>query len=229
MSNTVILCVGAHPDDIEIGMGGTVAKLAAAGQKVWMVDLTNGEPTPQGSPEMRLAESLESARTLGAAGRKTLDMPNRYLEDTIDNRKKLAAVIREIRPDYLFSPYPDDAHPDHIAAGHLVESARFYAKLTKSDIPGEPFFPLRTIYYFPVHIRLRKEPSYLIDIDGFLEKKKEAILCYHSQFVAAGKEVFIESIMNENRYWGFQGRIKVAEPFFQKELPVYDSWPLGYR
>lgn len=220
-----ILCIGAHPDDVEIGMGGTVAKLISEGHRVRILDLTNGEPTPKGSPEIRAGESRAAAAILGAE-RKTMDLPNRYLENTIENRKLIAAEIREYRPRYIFAPYPVDAHPDHIAAGELAEASRFYSKLTKSDIPGKPWFPKRVLYYFPVHIRLRKEPSFVIDISDTFEKKIQAILSYKSQF--EGKADLLESMRNENKYWGFQGGCEAAEPFFQREITVFRSWPDGY-
>lgn len=223
-----ILCIGAHPDDVEIGMGGTVAGLASRGHDVLLLDLTNGEPTPRGSVETRMREAAASAEVLGVR-RRTLDMPNRYLEDTIENRYKVASQIREFRPNYIFAPYFDDAHPDHIAAGHLSEASRFYAKLTKTEMPHEPWFPKRVIFYFPVHLRLRKEPSFLNNISDELEKKEKAIRCYESQFAGAGKEEFIELVLNENRYWGFQGGCRAAEPFFQKEAVLLRGWPEGYR
>ncbi len=223
-----VLCISAHPDDVEIGMGGTVASLTARGIPVRIVDLTNGEPTPMGSVEMRAQESALAASILQVE-RRTLDMPNRYLEDTIENRKKLAAEIRDFKPTYMFAPYFEDAHPDHIAASHLCDAARFYAKLTKSDIPGEVWFPRRILYYFPVHIRLRLEPTFLVDISGHLEQKKEAILAYRSQFVLSGKEHLIEHMIGENRYWGFQAGCDAAEPFYQKEIPLIAHWPEGYR
>ena len=221
-----ILCMGAHPDDVEIGMGGSVASMVDRGHNVMILDLTNGEPTPNGSPEIRAAESARSAEILGTK-RKTLSMPNRYLENTIENRKILAAEIRFFRPAYIFAPYPVDSHPDHIAAGELAEASRFYAKLTKSDIPGEPWFPKRVIYYFPVHLRLRREPSFVMDISKTIIKKEEAIRAYESQFT--GKEHLLESILNENRYWGFQIGCEAGEPFFQNEAVGFRSWPDGYR
>lgn len=220
--------MGAHPDDVELGMGGTVASLVSRENELFILDLTNGEPTPHGSPETRAAESQKSAGILGAQ-RRTLDMPNRYLEETIENRKTIAAVLREFKPEYIFAPYPVDAHPDHIAAGNLAESSRFYSKLTKSDIPGEPYFPRRVIYYFPVHIRLRIEPSYVFDVSAHLETKRKAIECYESQFRAGKKEHIIESVLNENRYWGFQAGVQAAEPFLQREIPLFKNWPEGYQ
>ncbi|MBL8022422.1 MAG: PIG-L family deacetylase [Leptospirales bacterium] len=208
-------------------MGGTVASLAMRGIPVRLLDLTNGEPTPFGTPEIRKAESRKSAEVLGA-DRITMDMPNRFLEDTIENRKRIASEIRAFRPDYVFAPYAQDAHPDHVAANKLAVAARFYAKLSKSDIPGDPCFPSRVLFYFPVHVRLRINPSFLSDISDTVRKKEEAIRCYESQFIRSGKESFIENVIIENKYWGFQGNCAAAEPFFQEEVPLFKSWPEGY-
>jgi N-acetylglucosamine malate deacetylase 1 len=127
------VCVGAHPDDVEIGMGATVAKLVRGGKRVAIVDLTNGEPTPFGTPEKRAAESSQAARILGAE-RRTLTQSNRYLFDTVEARMELAEVLREFRPRMLFVPYADDAHPDHVAASSIAVAARFYAKFTKTEM-----------------------------------------------------------------------------------------------
>ncbi|MCE9598464.1 MAG: PIG-L family deacetylase [Spirochaetia bacterium] len=209
-------------------MGATVASLSMRGIPVRLLDLTNGEPTPFGSPEIRKVESQKSASMLGAE-RITLDMPNRFLEDTIENRKKIATEIRAFRPDYVFAPYALDAHPDHVAANKLVVAARFYAKLSKSDIPGEPWFPSRVVFYFPVHVRLRMNPSFLSDVSHTIDRKEQAIRCYESQFIKSGKESFIENVIIENKYWGFQGGCAAAEPFYQEEVPVFQNWPEGYK
>ena len=222
-----ILCIGAHPDDVELGMGGLACSLASSGHEILILDLTNGEPTPHGSPEIRAREAALAAEKIGAR-RITLDMPNRYLQDTIENRNTIAREIRAFRPDYMFAPYPEDAHPDHVAAGRLAEAARFYAKLTRAGIEGEPCFPRRLLYYFPVHIRLRMEPSFTADISDHFERKREAVLSYRSQFDVPGKEGVVDRFLSENRYWGYQSGCEAAEPFFQRELPVYKNWPEGY-
>jgi len=223
-----ILCVGAHPDDVEIGMGGTVLSMTERGYEILVLDLSNGEPTPKGSVPIRLSEAEKSAKIMGVQ-RKILGMPNRYIMDSIENRMSIAGEIRLFQPDYVFAPWIEDGHPDHVAAGHLVESARFYAKLSKTDLPGEPCYPRRVIFYFPIHIRLRREPSFVNDIGKFIEKKREAIICYESQFKKTGKESYIENIVNENRYWGFQSGFSYAEPFIQKEMIAFSGWPEGYH
>src|SRR5436190_574183 len=109
-----ILVIGPHPDDQELGMGGTILKLARQGHHVHLVDMTNGEPTPHGSPEIRARESAEAAKVLGVE-RTLLGLKNREVVHNLDSRHKLASLIRVHRPGILFVPYPTDAHPDHVA------------------------------------------------------------------------------------------------------------------
>jgi len=218
------VCVGAHPDDVEIGMGGTVAKMCREGLRVAIVDLTNGEPTPLGTPQKRAAESAEAARILGAT-RRTLTQPNRYLFDTVEARFELAEVLRELRPRMLFIPYPLDAHPDHIAASQIGLAARFYSKLTKTALEYEPFFPPRVFRYMAVHQRIVAEPSFVVDVSDDLQTKLAALRAYASQFVAsetnAGVIPMMESVA---RMWGSMSHVEAGEPFFALE-PVAIASP----
>src|SRR3954453_8315761 len=175
-----ILIIGPHPDDQELGMGGTIIRLAAQGHKVHIVDMTNGEPTPFGSVETRAREAAAAAAVLGV-GRTLVGLKNREVQHTIKARHKGAAVIRVHRPDWLFVPYPTDAHPDHVAVTRICEDARFDAKLTKSDIPGEPWHPKRVIYYFCTHLRMSFQPTFCIDISDTIDTKMRACYCYESQ------------------------------------------------
>jgi bacillithiol biosynthesis deacetylase BshB1 len=159
-----LLVIGAHPDDAEIGMGGAIAAFVQQGHGVVILDLTNGEPTPMGSPEQRRAESEAAARVLGVKRRITLPLPNRYLMDTVENRAAVAEVIREVRPEIVFLPYGVDAHPDHVAAERLGEAARFYAKLTKTEMRGDPHYPGRILHFFCTHYRLHVAPAFILDI-----------------------------------------------------------------
>lgn len=217
---TDIMCIGAHPDDVEIGMGGTVAACARDGADVVIVDLTDGEPTPFGTHDQRLAEAGEAARILGCR-RVTLGLENRFLVDDADARMALAEVVRLERPRVLFVPYPEDAHPDHLAAARIAEAARFYAKLTKTSMRGEPFYPVRVYRYMAVHLRLLREPSFLADISGTLGVKLEALGAYASQFVAneANAGVFAQ-VERTARAYGDSARVEAAEPFFAIETPV---------
>ncbi|MBA4370301.1 MAG: bacillithiol biosynthesis deacetylase BshB1 [Coriobacteriaceae bacterium] len=211
------VCVGAHPDDVEIGMGGTVAGMVRRGLSVAIVDLTDGEPTPHGTHERRMAEAACAAAVLGAE-RVTLDLPNRYLFDSVEARTKLAEVLRELRPRMMFVPYPVDAHPDHVAAGAICEAARFYAKFTKTGMRGEPHYPARLYRYMAVHLRIAAEPSFLVDITQDLPKKTEALACYSSQFAEnpdnAGVVPMVEGMAG---MWGAIARTEAAEPFFAVE------------
>ena len=213
-----ILTIGAHPDDVEIGMGGTIAALKDKGHEVTILDLTDGEPTPTGSREVRLKESQEAAKILGVDRRITLDLPNRFLLDTIENRLKVAQVIREIKPEAIFLHYWTDAHPDHRAACQLCEAARFYAKLTKTEMSGEPFYPRYLFYFFSSHFRLVVQPAFIFDIGQFLEVKIRAVSCYQSQFnEARGNLGILEDLRVNARWWGSRARLDYGEPFASRE------------
>jgi bacillithiol biosynthesis deacetylase BshB1 len=210
------LVIGPHPDDQELGMGGTIARLVEQGHRVHLIDMTSGEPTPLGSPEIRQRESAAAAKILGV-GRTQLGLINRQVVHDIPSRYKLAAAIRAHRPDALFLPYPIDAHPDHVAVTKIGEDARFDAKLTKTEIPGEPWYPKRIIYYFCTHLRMSFQPTFCIDISAQIEKKMSAVMAYESQFVL-NKSAVPEMVKTISAYFG--GRIGVAhaEPFFTHEV-----------
>jgi N-acetylglucosamine malate deacetylase 1 len=218
-----VLVIGAHPDDIEIGMGGTVAALVDRGDTVALLDLTDGEPTPMGSPERRRAESEAAARVLGVDRRITLPLPNRYLMDTVENRIAVAEVIREVQPEVLCVPYWVDAHPDHLAAERLAEAARFYAKLTRTDMRGTPHYPDRIFHFFCTHYRLQVAPAFIVDVSPQIERKLEAVACYRSQFnEERGNLGILETIRTVAAYWGSRIRRPYGEPFASKE-------PVGVR
>lgn len=220
-----LLVIAPHPDDAELGMGGTICKLLSKGWHVGILDLTDGEPTPHGSPEQRQRETCIANEILGNPWRYNLRLRNRYLEPTLENRHRLAGVFRLVRPRWLFAPYWSDAHPDHVAATQLVEGAKFWSKLTKSDLAGEPFFPQRIFYYFCIHLRLNPQPSWIMDISQEWDTKARAIAAYHSQFLAGRESMqpsFVEQLREEAAYWGKSIGVRYGEPFASKE-------PLGFR
>src|SRR4051794_39585048 len=137
------LVIAAHPDDAELGLGGTILLLKAQGFRVGVLDLTDGEPTPFGSVPLRREETAAATTILGLDWRGNLGLPNRSLTADLDSRRKLAVALRELRPRSLFAHFWEDAHPDHVSASALTDAARFWAKLTKTDMPGEPHFPQR--------------------------------------------------------------------------------------
>src|SRR3954454_16276249 len=208
------LVVTPHPDDAELGVGGTIVRLIGQGWRVGILDLTSGEPTPLGSPQRRAEETVAANRALGEPWRENLGLPNRSLEPSLANRRALAAIFRATRPRLLFAPYWEDAHPDHTAATKLVEDARFWSKLSKTDIPGEPFHPARILYYFSVHLRIVERPSFLMDISAQLEAKLESLRAYRSQLVdnqPPGKPGVIDSVIDRNRFWGHTVGVRHAE------------------
>lgn len=214
------LIVAPHPDDAELGMGGAILKMQDDGLAVGVLDLTDGEPTPFGSPEIRARETAAASAVLGLKWRENLGLPNRRLEATLDARGKLAGVIRRTRPRWLFAPYWVDAHPDHAAATELVEAARFWAKLTKTDLPGEPHHPERIFYYDCVHLRAIVEPAFVLDIGPYWERKRAAIACFRSQFVegrSAAPPTFIDRLRDQAAYWGWSIGAAYGEPFFSRE------------
>jgi bacillithiol biosynthesis deacetylase BshB1 len=217
---TRFLVVGPHPDDQELGMGGTIALLARGGHEVHLLDVTDGEPTPRGSPETRRRESAEAAAILGV-GRSLLTLPdgrglpNREVVHSLEARHAMAAAYRRLRPEVVFLPFPVDAHPDHVAVTRIGEDARFDAKLTRSRIPGEPWHPKRIIHYFCTHLRLSIQPQFCVDISGTFDLKSRAIACYASQFEPEGVPAMVRDM---NAYFGGRIGTSYAEPFASHEV-----------
>src|SRR5438128_356854 len=188
-------------------MGGSIALLLAGGMHIGILDLTDGEPTPHGSRQRRQREAEAASGTLGVTWRRCLGLPNRSLEHTLDARRMVACVLREVRPKLLFAPYWEDAHPDHLATTALVEAARFWAKLTKTDMPGAPHLPRQIFYYYHgVHLRVPERPSFVLDVSKHLDTKLRAVACYESQFAARSSQhepVILEELRARARYWGW--------------------------
>jgi bacillithiol biosynthesis deacetylase BshB1 len=215
-----ILVIAPHPDDAELGMGGAVVKLLADGLRVGVLDLSDGEPTPHGSVPVRAKEAEAASRVLGLAWRENLGLPNRRIESTLEARQLLAEVIRRETPRLLFAPYWVDSHPDHVAATQLVEAARFWAKLTKSDLAGKPHYPERIYYYFSVHLKLAPQPAFILDISHEWAQKEAAIGCYQSQFVLGRPQTsptFLEQLRDQAAYWGQLIGARYGEPFACRE------------
>ena len=214
---TQILVVGPHPDDQELGMGGTIAKLVSQGHDVLLLDMTSGEPTPFGTPEVRAKESAVAADILGVK-RTTVNLPNRFVEHTIPARHAVAAVMREHQAEIVFAPYFEDAHPDHVATSRIVEDARFDAKITTIDIAGEPIYPKWLFYYYCTHLRIIPNPSFLMNTTGFEEQKRASIVAYESQFILPEKNrPIVGWIEAQDKYFGGRLRTETAEPFYSRE------------
>ena len=214
------LVIAPHPDDAEISVGGAILLLQSQGARVGVLDLTDGEPTPFGSVEIRRKETDAATAILNLAWRGNLGLTNRRLENDLAARAKLAGLLRELRPRILFAPYGEDAHPDHIAATALVEAARFWAKLTKTDLPGDPFYPQRILYYFSVHLRVHPKPSFVLDVTPHFETKMRAVECYRSQLIE-GRDptppTALDDLRARGRYWGWAIQSGYGEPFVCRE------------
>jgi bacillithiol biosynthesis deacetylase BshB1 len=212
-----VLAFGAHPDDVEIAMGGTLLALKERGAKVVVCHLTDGEPTPYGNRKLRFKEAEKAARVLGLHDYLILPLKNRELKDTLPARREAAQVIRRYRPAMIFAPYWVDAHPDHWGASELVQAARFWAKLVKTDMAGEPWYPPKLYYHLCSHLRPNVQPSFIVDTSKHHEAKLKAVACYESQFIKKPGSRALEHINVFNRYFGAMIGTQTGEPFFSKE------------
>ncbi|QDT92133.1 1D-myo-inositol 2-acetamido-2-deoxy-alpha-D-glucopyranoside deacetylase [Gimesia algae] len=215
-----VLVVAPHPDDAEISVGGTILASKALGMRVGVVELTNGEPTPYGSPEIREQETAASTAVLDLDWRENLGLPNRSLESNLEARRELAIVFRTQRPRIILAPYWEDVHPDHVAASQLVDAARFWAKLSKTDMPGERFWPPQMYYFWSIHLRIHPKPSFVFDISEYIDQKMQAVQCYESQMIAGRPTehpTVLDDIKDRARYWGWTIHRAYGEPFASRE------------
>ena len=214
-----ILVIGAHPDDAEIGCGGTIAHYQKRGKKVGILDLSNGEPTPFGTVEKRMAEAKAASDILNLDMRITLDMTNRYIENTIENRKKVSEVIRKYKPNILITHPYNDWHSDHIVCHQIVNAAKFQAKLTKTESKYAEHYPKYVFYFDHSHIKDKnRKPDFLIDISDSLEEKINSLKVYKSQFVDNKKNLRLFDYIRERAgYLGYQIGVKYAEGFINSE------------
>lgn len=196
-----ILFTAPHPDDLEIGMGGAIAKMVDLGYRVGMLHMTTGEPTPRGTPETRAKESAEAARILGVAHCQTLDLPNRELMDGPAARYKVATVLRRHRPKTLvgMAGRTPGASPDHYQAQLITEAARFYSQLTKWDNRFDGTKPHRVdhLVYRPVPIAAeitQWHSRFVVDITDTIDRKIAAVSCYKSQFDESRIERLVQYI-----------------------------------
>jgi bacillithiol biosynthesis deacetylase BshB1 len=215
-----ILVIAPHPDDAELGMAGAILKFIAEGKRVGVLDLTTGEPTPHGSLEIRARETAVATKILGLEWRENLGLPNRSLQPTLEARAALAGVFRQQKPKWLFAPYWVDAHPDHVAATQLIEDARFWSKLSKTDLPGEPHHPRRIYNYYCIHLKQAIQPAFVLDISEQMDAKLASIRAYESQFITGRPKEgpqFMDQLRDEASYWGKAIGVQYGEPFTSRE------------
>jgi len=230
-----ILAIAAHRDDVEQTCGGTLLKASQRGQRTGILDLTQGEMGTRGTAEDRASEANDAAKILGVAWRRALDIPDGRVENTWENRLKVAGAIRETRPSVVILPYWKGRHPDHYTASILGYEACFLAGLAKldlgpqtSDLKLAPHRPFKIIYatlYYDIR------PSFVVDISDQFEGKFASILAYKSQFSdqEAGKDLFpahdeIRARVDAMaRFYGMLGGVTYAEPFLQKEVGLVED------
>jgi bacillithiol biosynthesis deacetylase BshB1 len=182
MDTVDLLVFGPHPDDVEIGLGGTVARHVALGRAVGLCDLTAGELGSNGTAAERRAEGEAARAVLGAAWRVNLGWPDRAIGSAPSHVPQAAALIRQARPRVVALPYWSDRHPDHGAASRVLTDAVFNSGLRRYAAEGEPWRPASVCYYF---INDSTSPSFVIDVSAVYEVKRRALACYASQFRAA--------------------------------------------
>lgn len=224
-----ILAFGPHPDDVELTMGGTLLKMASLGYRTGVVDLTAGEMGTRGSREKRADEASEAAKILNVSVRKNLNLGDGKLNLDFESKARVVEVIRELKPQLVFTNYWESPHPDHALSGSLVADAAYLAGLNRFDAAGDPHRPNRVIYYLLPH---RVAPSFIVDVTEFYERKMQAIRAYRSQLhdanssepetVIAAPE-FLGKIESKLRYYGTLIDAEYGEPFYVREaLKVED-------
>jgi bacillithiol biosynthesis deacetylase BshB1 len=182
VSGLDLLAFGPHPDDVEIGLGGTLAKHAALGHSVGLCDLTRGEMSSNGTPEQRVQEAEAARKVLGAAWRENLALPDRAIGTSPDHTLRVVEIIRRVRPRTIAIPYWNDRHPDHESSAAMLRDAVFNAKLKRYKAAGDPWQPETVCYYF---INDSGPVSFVVDVSDYYDTKRRALACYTSQFTRA--------------------------------------------
>jgi N-acetylglucosamine malate deacetylase 1 len=174
-----LLVFGPHPDDLEIGLGASIARHVSLGFRVGLCDLTAGEMGSNGTVEERLAEAEAAREVLGARWRVNLRWPDRAIGSSLDHLRSAAELIRRARPRCVAAPYWSDRHPDHVAASHVLTEAIFNSGLRRFGADGDPWKPEWTCYYF---INDSVTPSFVIDVSEHYDTKRRALACHRTQF-----------------------------------------------
>jgi len=223
-----ILAIGAHPDDVELSCGGTLAKCVQLGYKAGIVDLTQGESGTRGNKNIRAREAAAAAKILGVHVRENLRLPDGRFEVNESNRMKLITIIRKYRPTFLLIPHSSERHPDHVHAHHLAKEAWFYSGLAKlatrsGRILQEPWRPKN---YFHFMQKYEFAPSFIVDVTGVYERRMSAIRAHKSQFfnpesiepeTLLSQKSFLDFIETRAKYYGSEIGVRYGEPFYSVE------------
>jgi len=226
--NLDALVFGAHPDDAELSMGGTIAKLTSHGLKVGLIDFTKGEMGTRGTSETRQKEAFRAAIALKIANRENLNIPDGDVAVSKENLTKVIRAIRKFKPKIIFAPYKNDRHPDHTHASELVKQAYFFSGVLKTktfdkEKAQDAYRPKKLFYYMQT---CTFEPSFIVDIGESFETKMKAVKAYATQFFnPKSKEPetyisspeFIKFIEARAEFYGFKIGKKYGEPFYTEE------------
>lgn len=224
-----ILSIAAHPDDTELTCGGTVVKMAEAGYKVGVLDLTAGESGTRGNARLREREADRASQVMGIVHRANLGLPDAGIENLRDYKLKIAQKIRDLRPRTVILPYWEGRHPDHYTTGRIGYEACFLAGLAKAPLDGRPHRPHKIIYATQYVPSVR--PTFVVDITAQFEKKLKAILCYRSQFSARkdmqnlfpARADLRERVGSLARHFGLMIGARYGEPFVTREVARVDD------
>jgi N-acetylglucosamine malate deacetylase 1 len=225
-----ILAIAAHRDDVEQTCGGTLLAMHARGWRTGILDLTQGESGTRGTAADREAEANAAARILNVAHREALDLPDGNVQNTLENRLKLAAVLRRLRPRVVILPYWQGRHPDHYTTATLGYESCFVSGLAKIETPGghPPHRPFK-ILYASLYADVR--PTFVVDITPFVEQRLQSLLAYRSQYASQpqGGGLFVpeedirERTFATARHYGLLAGVRYAEPFVQKEIGLAED------
>jgi len=224
-----VVAFGAHPDDIELSVGGTLAKLAERGYRTGVVDMARGEMGTRGNVRVRSAEAQAAARVLGLRVRDNLKLADGRIFDSQAVRLKVIKVLRKYRPDLVLTHYWDHKHPDHVHASQIVTEACYLSGLAKIRTGQERFRPQRVLYFMlPPYI----QPSFVVDISDSFETKMKALGCFRSQLHnPRSKEPgtylsvpeFLPALESQHRYYGTLIQSRYGEAFYCKEAISVDD------
>jgi bacillithiol biosynthesis deacetylase BshB1 len=229
-----VLAFGPHPDDIEIGLGGTIAREVAAGRSVGLCDLTAGELSSNGTPRTRRAEAAEAARVLGVLWRENLGWPDGDIAATPEMVRSAVAMIRRHRPKAIAIPYAHDRHPDHMAANQVLTEAVFASGLRQYRTEEAPWRPDWVCAYF---INDSVPPSFVVDVSAHYARKRQALACYRSQFAPTDETAvptrltaptFRALVESRDAQFGALAGVQFAEGLVVRE-PVQRSSLLKFR
>ena len=226
-----ILAIAAHRDDVEQTCGGSLLAMQARGWRTGILDLTQGESGTRGSAAEREAEAVAAGEILRIAHREALTLPDGNVQNTYENRKKIAAVLRRLRPRVVILPYWQGRHPDHYTSASLGYESCFLSGLSRLDLPGgdAPHRPYK-ILYASLYADVR--PTFTVDISPFIEARLQALLAYRSQYANQdqGGALFVpeeeirERTFATARHYGLLSGVRYAEPFVQKEVGLVDDF-----